>query len=215
MARNEKKKQQKVMKQRRKAKQKKKRIAAATGGSSEKAAIRRADSYPLHECLMNRDWTESGMAVVLVARRQKESQVMAGIFMTDCYCLGVKEAMCRANVPEIRYEEDIRAHVIEQYDARPVPFERACQIIYGAADYAADLGFRPHKDYRLACHILLPRDAVPPADDLEFGKDGKPFYMAGPHDNPKKILKQLKDRLGPDGFHFIAGLDMPGGGSAF
>jgi hypothetical protein len=41
--------------------------------------------------------------------------------------------------------------------------------------------------------------------DFPFGRDGKPFYIPGPFDNPTLIrrrIEQLQKHLGCDGFEF-------------
>lgn len=39
--------------------------------------------------------------------------------------------------------------------------------------------------------------------DLEFGKDGQPFYISGPYENPDKILKTLRENVGEGNFHYV------------
>ena len=88
-------------------------------------------------------------------------------------------------------------------DGEKSPEELAHQIIYGAVDYAASLEFRPHRDFLLSQHILTPREEGPPNGGLEFGKDGMPLYVSGPHDDMGRIVKHLEAKLGKDGFHYI------------
>ncbi|MBE8987818.1 DNA-binding response regulator, partial [Nostoc sp. LEGE 12450] len=42
---------------------------------------------------------------------------------------------------------------------------------------------------------------------IECGRDGKPFYVNGPHDNPKKIMETLKRSRGEGNFDFLIGSD--------
>jgi hypothetical protein len=53
-------------------------------------------------------------------------------------------------------------------------------------------------------------------EELEFGKDGKPLFIAGPHDGQarcRQILATLARSCGPDGSHFFMPADrlMSGG----
>ena len=211
MAKDPRKRQQKLMKQRRKAKEKKKRAARTSTVHSESALIRRARSYPIHECLINEEWQEQSMAQILVARRQSEGMVLFGVYVVDLGCLGVKDAFAKGNVPMSEYRDGIRHRLVEESGAKRCPVELAHQIVYGALDYADALDFEPHKDFKMARHVLEERESISPNDDIEFGKDGKPFYCAGPHDHVEKIMQHLEDRLGSDGFHFITpALEMQG-----
>lgn len=203
MARDEKKRQQKLMKKRQKKKRKKTRATGSAAANTEKAVIRRARRYPIHECLISGNWQESGIAAISVARRQSETIMAFGVYIVDLYCLGVKNTYCRADVPLSKYKGDFRAQFVERNEATACPAELAHQIIYGAVEYAANLGLRPHKDFHLSSHILEERDTIAPNDELEFGKDGKPLYVSGPYDSPGQILKHLEAKLGEGGFHYI------------
>lgn len=207
MARNEKKRQQKLMKKRRKQKNKKQRAAQGVAANTEKAIIRRARQCPIHECLISGEWQENGMAAIAVARRQNETMMVFGIYVVDMYCLGVKNTFCRANVSFSKYRDDFRARFVEENGARACPAELAHQIIYGAVEYAASLDLRPHKDFQLSRHVLEKRETIPPNDELEFGKDGKPLYVSGPNDPAGRIMKHLEMKLGKDGFRYICELN--------
>ena len=80
------------------------------------------------------------------------------------------------------------------------------KIIREAIAYAEELGFKPDPDYRDAMLVL--GDADPDACDvpIPLGKDGKPFFVAGPYDNVDQIMAKLTRKLGPEGFHFLVPL---------
>jgi hypothetical protein len=39
--------------------------------------------------------------------------------------------------------------------------------------------------------------------DLAFGRDGKPMYISGPHDDGEKIIRKLRRRLGDGNDDFV------------
>ena len=53
--------------------------------------------------------------------------------------------------------------------------------------------------------MLVLGDADPDACDevIPLGKEGKPFFIAGPYDNVERIMSKLMRKLGPDGFTYI------------
>ncbi len=129
---------------------------------------------------------------------------MAG-FLVDAYCLGIKNAMYRI------FEASEYAGAVERiFEATEVRFERqhpayARKLVEGAVAYARDLGFDPHPDYKIARAIFGDVDASGCPVRFTFGEGGKPFYVSGPDDTPviqRRILKQLENRCGSDGFHF-------------
>jgi hypothetical protein len=77
------------------------------------------------------------------------------------------------------------------------------KIIREAIAYAGELGFKPDPDYRDAMLVL--GDADPDACDepIPLGKDGKPFFVAGPYDKVDRIMAKLTRKLGLDGFTYI------------
>ena len=92
----------------------------------------------------------------------------------------------------------------------------ARKLIEQARKYAVDLGFSPHKDYREAKKIFGGIDSAACPRSFTFGKDGKPFYVAGPYDKPrfiKNVVDTLEKSCGPGGYHYV--VPVPGGGSPF
>jgi hypothetical protein len=97
-------------------------------------------------------------------------------------------------------------------DIVPVEAEYARKLIEGAVEYAAGLGFKPHKNYFKAKVIFGAIDTALCDATLEFGRDGQPFYGSGPYESPEKrrqILDALKISCGPGGFHFMTGIGDP------
>jgi hypothetical protein len=78
---------------------------------------------------------------------------------------------------------------------------QAQAVIFGAIDYAAKFGLQPHRDFEKAkAHLGEPREDYPP---IEFGRDGKPFFVAGPYDNALAILARLRTIAGEGNFGSI------------
>ena len=95
-----------------------------------------------------------------------------------------------------------------------VPVEPCCtkKLILGSAAYARNLGFKPQEDYEVARFFVLEGiDVAACKTEYEFGREGKSFYISGPHETPKKvdrIIKQLRKRCGDGGFEFMAKADQ-------
>jgi hypothetical protein len=81
-----------------------------------------------------------------------------------------------------------------------VPLELGRQIVYGAIGYARELGFEPHPDFGRAAGYLGAWDGE---CELTFGRDGKPMYIFGPHDDGEKIIRKLRRRLGDGNYDFV------------
>ena len=115
------------------------------------------------------------------------------------WCLGVKNALRPEPMSASRLAE--RRHVcFGAFEGHvQVPAEVARALVLGAAGYARGLGFDPEEDFDAAAAVL--GEPVGPCP-IGFGKDGKPFYVNGPYDDPEAIMRRLRRAVGDDGFHY-------------
>ncbi len=150
----------------------------------------------------------SGMAQIILARKERNSYLVS-TFLIDYFCLGVKDAMfnkCDRSRYEFILNQFATAFAEDLQDLQTISLEQAQAIIFGAVDYAASLGFKPHADFEEAKLMLGPR--LETLQQIEFGRSGQPFYMAGPYDNPQKILQTLRNSVGEGNFHYM--MAVPG-----
>jgi hypothetical protein len=209
MKKGEKKKQQKALARRAERKSVQRAARASTQANPILNVLRHSRSYPLLGCWTQPGWDQNGLALVVVARRQPDGLVVFGTFLVDYYCLGVKDAYCNADVPYTRFLNEQLPRML--MDERPLEIspDLAHELIYGSVEYAARWGFRPHADFKLAQQVLDPSEAHPQSGQIQFGKDGMPFYVSGPHDNVNAIMRQLARTAGEGHFHFLTHLDRP------
>jgi transcriptional regulator with XRE-family HTH domain len=144
-----------------------------------------------------------GLSEVLVVRRESHRYEVSA-FLVDYWCLGVKNALFK-KCDERKYElmlEKVEKTFGESF--KEISIEQAQAIIFGSIDYAATLGFQPHTDFAKSKESLGAR--LENLQPLQFGKDGKPFYFCGPHDNQMKIIQTLKENVGDGNFDYAAKL---------
>jgi hypothetical protein len=181
-------------------------IRKATTSSTLNSPLQNAREHPLHGCWIMAGWQEAGITPVVVARQQEPNRVMFGVYMVDLYCLGVKNAYTRTDYSVSRFERDLPQLCAGAPEKCSV--ELAHEVIYGGLEYAEKLGFQPHPDFKkqMADLLLDPPDAHPRQDHVAFGKDGKPFYVAGPYDDKVKtslVFSTLKRTCGEGNFDFL------------
>ena len=144
-----------------------------------------------------------GLIAVLVARQGgKYGKVSVCGYLADVYCLGVKNALG----PEVMDQRDLPGFIrryFSTYRGDPVkaPIELAREIVLGSVQYARGLGFDPHPDFAAAAGHL---GSWTGPGTISFGKDGKPLYVIGPHDNPRSIVRTLKRNVGRGNFEVLA-----------
>ncbi len=137
--------------------------------------------------------SSAGLGIVMAVRQQRNG-FAAATFLVDYYCLGIKKASTKKLSNANKYLQ-MKEVVFSRFEesVEEISLAQAQAIIWGAVDYARQLGFEPHKDFEAAKAILGETDTLPV---LNFGKDGKPMYVNGPYDNAEKILKTLEDSVG-------------------
>src|SRR5216683_1997762 len=83
MGRSDKARQRSVERHAAKRKLKKRAVGSVTG-ATPRAVLRLATRWPVHECLISRDWNKEGELVqIVVARRSPEGQIATGVFLVD------------------------------------------------------------------------------------------------------------------------------------
>lgn len=130
-----------------------------------------------------------GLVTVLVARAHRWGSVSVCGYLADVYCLGVKNAMG----PDVMTDVEL-PHFREQYFSsqdgwQEAPLELAADLVLGSVEYARGLGFEPHPDLAAAVGHL---GAWAGPSAITFGKDGRPFYISGPYDDPRRVMRTLQ-----------------------
>ncbi len=149
------------------------------------------------------DHAGSGLAGVVVARRHRPRRVTVCGYLVDVYCLGVKNALG----PDVVNDRDLPAFLRTFFSAFgdagvPIeaPLDLARHLVWGAVDYARELGFSPHPDFQpTSGHLGTWQET----SDITFGREGVPFYVQGPYDSPA-VIRSLTRSVGHGNFHFIA-----------
>ena len=148
-----------------------------------------------------------GLLTVLVARRRPHRRkITTCVYLVDAYCLGVKNAMGPDEVDD-RGLRSLIDFAFSAYSAPPVsaPIELVRDLVLGAAEYAQGLGFAPHPDFESARPHLGPWKG-PSA--ITFGRDGQPYYISGPDDDPERVLRTLRRTVGDRGFRHTVAVEL-------
>ena len=196
--------------------------------AGERAITRRAQGElaPLERCLINekaarrlletkkkRGWFGlgrgseeapdgvGGLAQIFVTRVEG-NQYLVGSYLVDYWCLGVKNALKPRKLNRTKYEAMVKkAYAKFHQDYREITLSQAQAIIFGAVEYAQKLGLKPHRDWSKAKeHLGQPPENLRP---IEFGRQGKPFYVSGPYDNPHQIVAKLRESVGDGNFDYV------------
>ncbi len=203
MAGNDKRRQKKL--ERRNAKRKERRrtlVKQKNRGLAER--LLETNDSPILDSLVSETTWDEGMGQALLSRQLPNGDVAFGMFLLDTYCLGVKNAF--GNVVSKAEYRAFLDDLEDRYEFVELPPEDVRCLIEDAVEFARDLGFEPHPDYRRVKPIFGDLDPLAAKERFEFGDDsGKPHFMAGPYDDPQrcyKILSILEHSCGKEGFNY-------------
>ena len=155
----------------------------------------------LDSCIADSCW-DQGMGQAMLSRALPNGQVAVAVFLVDNYCLGVKNAIAQI-VPKAIYDAKFAPGAPRSPSTRRYAPEAVRKFVEGTVEYARDLGFHPDADYEVGRLLFGDLDPAASPDEFEYGKDGRPYYINGPHDSPAKIreiLATLERARGPQGF---------------
>jgi hypothetical protein len=197
-------KRQKKLEQKAASRKAKKQQLQRRSNISLHSQLQDASQLPIVDSYVTDDVWTHGLGSVVLSREAPGGGVAFAIFLLDRYCLGVKDAMVGI---ESRFSYDSRLRTMRsRFPARKVTPACARNLVQGGVAYAARFGLQPHPDYLLAKLLFGDIDVAACPETFEYGKDGKPFFIAGPHDTPRRcqfILHALAQHTGgPENFHF-------------
>lgn len=182
------------------------------GRKTPPAALRAATAWlmrwvaqaPIHECLVPAILFEQGIGNLLFSRSLPDGRIALAAFLLDVFCLGVKDAF---------FTMTTRAQYAERRSGwsaseRLEPMHPSCfrKLVEGGVAYASELGFNPHADYVVASQIFGNVETAACPAHFEYGHEGKPFYICGPHETAIQVratLDQLQRRLGSENFDYL------------
>jgi len=159
-----------------------------------------AATYPQGED----DPSTEGMVQVLIARQDRASRTTVCGYLVDVYCLGLKNTTGPLHMGADSVDDYCRLF-FAAFNAPPlaVPLDLAQHLVHGAIAYARALGFEPHADFAATAPYL---GTPPVSTPIQFGREGKPFYVSGPNDNPRAIIRTLEASVGAGNYDYIGHL---------
>lgn len=159
---------------------------------------------PIYKCFVACEHEDEKMSLTscFLIKKQPSGKFTIAIMLVDRLCLGVKNASFKCNIADFELDEYIEA-LSSGMPVQEVSPEYFHNLVYGAVDYAADLGFEPHKDFKQVEYLLNDEFITDGIDEIEMGWKGKPLYIQGPYDNAPQIIEKLNRTIGAGNYDYI------------
>jgi hypothetical protein len=176
----------------------------------------RGEAAPLYNCIVNKSVAKilatnapnfngnvNRFAQVFIARIDRDKLTVCS-YLVDYWCLGVKNALGPKKTDRLKYESTVES-TSQSFgeDFEEITLAQAQSIVFGAVEYSTGLGFDPHPDFAQALPHLGLRSE--PQIPIEFGKNGKPYYINGPYDNLDRIVATLDRSVGKGNYNYTIG----------
>ncbi|MFM9960516.1 MAG: hypothetical protein ACKV2Q_04750 [Planctomycetaceae bacterium] len=204
MARNEQRRQKKLEAKKSKRKEEQ-RMVARVQSSGTRGQMEVARNWPVVQARVSAGLWDHGMGEALLVRRGPGGITAYVVFLLDVYCLGVKNVVARAEPDHVaaRWLTSLFERTGPWVDVSP---EHVRKLVEGSIGYAMSLGLAPHHECAGALLIFGDLDSSRCSTEFTFGRDGKPLFIAGPHDNEARIyeiLTTLKRTIGAEQMDYV------------
>lgn len=159
------------------------------------------DCYICRESLMN-----EGEGDIIVTRKHKGGKITVGCYLIDRWCTGVKDTFYNAMLDEYEYDKFLQK--VSGLGIEKVDYVEAHNWIFGAVEYAAEAGIKPHKDFAVTKYLLEDdEDERIPIIEYEFGDNGKYHLVCHTQQEANKYLPALERNIGTGNFLITIGVD--------
>ncbi len=168
--------------------------------------IQKVQQLPTQICLASTssyEESKNGLETMIIVKQMPSGKYIIFTYMLDVYCLGVKNTSYHFAFDDDDFKKLMASKEEAGQSFRQVSEKFVTNFVFGALDYAEDLGFAPHKDFALTKYGLdedLVDDTI---NDIVFGKEGRPYYISGPYDNPQHIINKLNKNVGEGNFDVL------------
>jgi len=185
-------------------KKKKQRLAvqrdarAATAAPTQKAIERLAAASPFGPAFMSAGWRigdekDPALVSLILSRALPDGTFVVEMCLVDRTCLGIKNAYVTPPLSRAALEDMVdrlqEAHAEGVDEVSPL---EAQSVIFHALDYAASLGFAPHRDFVAALVGTRPETLV----DTPLARPERPIFVPGPDDDVARIVRVLTAKVG-------------------
>ena len=153
----------------------------------------------LYEAYIPENLFSPGMGHVILSRKTKGGAVVGVAFLCDHFCLGVKD--CLAFMENEAGYRALIHRVSDNARLTAVPAGTVKKYVTDLVQWAREIGFEPHADYRF-CSKILQGIPIDETATFTYGKDGVPTYVNGPYEDSYRIkqtiskLEAYKQRTG-------------------
>jgi len=152
---------------------------------------------PIDCCYLMNGWETTGIASVIIIRKHINGKYSAAVFYVSLLGEGVADTFFLFNQPKSEIDELITEDEVE------CTYAIAHNIIWGAVDYADELGLKPHKNFIETQYFLEEDTDEIEFIEIEFGKAGRPVVIIDNENKKHDVIRTLDNKIGRENYDII------------
>ncbi|MES2199682.1 MAG: hypothetical protein V4489_05905 [Chlamydiota bacterium] len=152
-------------------------------------------NLPIYDCKILPNQEDVGISPIHIVRQLTDTTYVLISYLIDFWCLGLKDAFINYGLSS----SELQSIFQKGPPLISLPYEEARSFILGSIDFARKIDIEPHSNWQGIVTSFI-EAKKPYKKQFVFGKDGHPFYVAGPYDVQRydltKLIKKIKDAGG-------------------
>lgn len=171
---------------------------AAAAVPTQKANERLAAASPFGPAFMSASWRSTDendppLVSLLLSRALADGTFVVTMCLVDRTCLGIKNAYVTAPLTRTGLDDMVdRLQEAHAEGVEEVSVLEAQSVLFNALDYAASIGFAPHRDFVSAMVGPRPETLL----DTPLARPSRPVYVPGPDDDVARVVRVLQAKVG-------------------
>lgn len=155
-------------------------------------------NLPLYDCKIISEWNTIGLSPVHIIRKLTETTYVLVSYLVDFWCLGLKDAFINYGLSQ----SDLESIFQKDPSLTSLPYEDARALILGSINFARSIQIEPHPNWTGVITSFIEANQ-PHKKSLTFGREGSPFYVAGPKDYKNYNLREIIQKVIKSGGDYV------------
>lgn len=159
----------------------------------------------IYEAVLTNNIWDTGLGVGCLALENNKGDLFIANFKIDVFCLGIKDSFnSKISFEQYTFFKENQELGDSYFTAVEPGYLKS--LIVKSAEYAKQYGFLPQGDFNKSMKYFQDVRLPDISPDFAFGKDGKPYYVAGPYDSvimSRRVINKLHDVVGINNFNYL------------
>ena len=154
------------------------------------------------KCYATEGTIKAKMGHVVITRIAPDGTLVMGVYMIDLSGSGLRFTDCILDLSSDNFMHLLDTLSDDKRKLEEISYELAHNLIYGAIDYAEEIGIEPPKAWQLTQYVLKEDTDDVPLMEFELGVDGHHIILADTASEAQYFQKKF-DKLGVNESEYV------------